>query len=129
MVSRTLVGNRPTPRGDGDRSQVWAAEGHHRWVFERRKKLTLDATIRVEAQQAALGLQEGQIFTLATSTKSDDVRRELPGLRVTFCSIPRGCVGTYYPEANVLVAIRHYAEGSKVPVSKSVAVRVVAGAR
>ena len=76
-----------------------------------------------------LGLHEGQIITLATSTRRDDIRRELAGLRVTPFDIPRGCVGTYYPEANVLVPVWHYAEGSKVPASKSVPVRVVSSGR
>jgi anaerobic selenocysteine-containing dehydrogenase len=74
-----------------------------------------------------LGLHEGQVVTLATSTTRDDFPRELAGLRVTPFDIPRGCVGTYYPEANVLVPVWHYAEGSKVPASKSVPVQVIAG--
>ncbi len=73
------------------------------------------------------GLHEGQIVKLATSTTRDDVRRELGGLRVVGYDIPRGCVGTYYPEANVLVPVWHYAKGSKVPAVKSVPVRVLAG--
>ena len=70
-----------------------------------------------------LGLHEGVLATLATSSK-DGVKREMSGFRVTPYNIPTGCVATYYPEANVLVPVWHYAEGSKVPAAKSVPVTV-----
>ena len=72
-----------------------------------------------------LGLHEGQGVTLSTFTTRDDVVRQLAGLRVTAYDIPQGCVGTYYPEANVLMPLWHYAKGSKVPAAKSVPVRVL----
>ena len=39
--------------------------------------------------------------------------------------IPRGCVATYFPEANVLVPIDQKARGSNTPASKSVRVTLV----
>ncbi len=39
--------------------------------------------------------------------------------------IPRGCVATYFPEANVLVPINSVAEKSNTPTSKTVAVKIV----
>jgi molybdopterin-dependent oxidoreductase alpha subunit len=38
--------------------------------------------------------------------------------------IPRRCIGTYFPEANVLVPLEKFAEGSFTPASKDVVVRV-----
>lgn len=38
--------------------------------------------------------------------------------------IPRGCVATYFPEANALVPLDKIARGSKTPASKSVVVTV-----
>ena len=38
--------------------------------------------------------------------------------------IPVGCIGTYYPEANVLLPLWHYAEGSKTPAAKAIPVTV-----
>ena len=38
--------------------------------------------------------------------------------------IPRGCVATYFPEANVLVPLDKFAEGSFTPASKDVIVRI-----
>ena len=74
-----------------------------------------------------LGLHEGETVTLTTAS-SDGVARELAGLRVTAYDIPAGCVGTYYPEANVLIPVWHHAKESKTPASKSIPVRVHRGA-
>ena len=70
-----------------------------------------------------LGLQEGEEVRVQTSSK-DGIKRELGGLRVTPYDIPVGCVGAYYPEANVLLPIWHYAKGSKVPAAKSIPITV-----
>ncbi len=50
------------------------------------------------------------------------VRRRARNFRVVAYDIPRGCVATYFPEANVLVPIDSFAEGSLTPTSKSVIV-------
>ena len=42
--------------------------------------------------------------------------------------IPRRCVATYFPEANVLVPLNKYAEGSYTPASKDVIVRLAPSA-
>ena len=72
---------------------------------------------------ARLGLAEGQEVTLAT-VSDDGVDRKLGGLKVVTYDIPEGCIGTYYPEANVLIPLWHHAERSKVPAAKSVPARV-----
>jgi anaerobic selenocysteine-containing dehydrogenase len=71
-----------------------------------------------------LGLAERQEVTLAT-VSDDGVDRRLGGLMVVTYNIPEGCIGTYYPEANVLIPLWHHAERSKVPAAKSVPVRVL----
>jgi anaerobic selenocysteine-containing dehydrogenase len=38
--------------------------------------------------------------------------------------IPKGCCATYYPEANPLVPLRHVADGSNQPASKSVIITI-----
>jgi molybdopterin-dependent oxidoreductase alpha subunit len=74
-----------------------------------------------------LGLAEGDTVTAITDS-TDGVRRALDGLRVTPYAIPVGCVGAYYPEANVLLPLSHYAEGSKTPAAKSIPVTLHANA-
>ena len=70
-----------------------------------------------------LGLKEGELVSLRTSS-ADNVERVMFGFRVTPYNIPTGCIGTYYPEANALLPVWHYAEGSKTPAAKSVPVIV-----
>ena len=70
-----------------------------------------------------LGLQPGATVTLRTVSK-DNVDRKLGGLAIVAYDIPVGCVGAYYPEANVLLPLWHYAEGSKTPAAKAIPVTV-----
>jgi len=70
-----------------------------------------------------LGLAPGQRVTVRTTSK-DNIERKLGGLTVVAYNIPVGCVGSYYPEANVLLPLWHYAEGSKTPAAKSIPVTV-----
>ncbi|MGX7705275.1 FdhF/YdeP family oxidoreductase [Methylobacterium sp. Gmos1] len=70
-----------------------------------------------------LGLADGAMVRVET-VADDGVRRELPGLRIVAYDIPLGCVGAYYPEANVLLPLWHYAVGSMTPAAKSIPVRV-----
>jgi molybdopterin-dependent oxidoreductase alpha subunit len=72
---------------------------------------------------ARLRLTEGQDVTIATAS-NDGITRKMSGLQIVMYNIPEGCVATYYPEANVLIPLWHYAERSKVPAAKSVPVRV-----
>ena len=47
-------------------------------------------------------------------------RRVAPAFAIVPYGIPRGCAATYYPEANVLIPLGSYADGSRTPTSKSV---------
>lgn len=71
------------------------------------------------------GLREGQRVALE-SDAGDGVSRRREGLIVTPYDIPRGCLGAYYPEANVLMPVEHHAEESHVPAAKSIPVRICA---
>ncbi len=54
--------------------------------------------------------------------------RVAPRFTVVPYPIPRGCVATYFPEANVLVPLDSYAEGSYTPASKDVTVSLALSA-
>jgi molybdopterin-dependent oxidoreductase alpha subunit len=69
------------------------------------------------------GLREGDVVTLEGASQDGRVRRR-PGLIATVYNIPRGCLGAYYPECNVLIPIEHHAEESHVPAAKSVPVTI-----
>ncbi len=86
-------------------------------------KGTRDVLLMNTTDMAVQGLAEGQIVTLE-SDADDGVLRRRPGMIVTPYSVPRGCLGAYYPEANVLMPVEHHAEESHVPAAKSVPVRI-----
>ena len=85
---------------------------------------TRDVVLMNRADMARLDLRAGDTVTLRTSTDRDAVDRALPGLAVLAYDIPAGCLGAYYPEANVLLPVWHYAEGSKTPAAKCIPVTV-----
>ncbi|QYE36107.1 FdhF/YdeP family oxidoreductase [Polymorphobacter sp. PAMC 29334] len=89
----------------------------------RGVKGTRDVLFISPADMAVHGLKEGDIVSLRTEY-GDGVERRLGGLRVTPYSLPTGCIGTYYPEANVLIPLAHHAEQSFVLAAKSVPVRI-----
>jgi molybdopterin-dependent oxidoreductase alpha subunit len=90
----------------------------------RSVKGTRDVLFMNPADIAEFGLADGAAIGLALSGV-DGIAREKHGLRIFAYDIPRGCVGAYYPECNVLIPVAHHALESKVPAGKSVPVRLV----
>jgi molybdopterin-dependent oxidoreductase alpha subunit len=70
-----------------------------------------------------LGVFEGEMVALQTAI-DDGVKRSVDGFIVRAYDIPVGCIGGYFPECNPLIPISHRAEGSLVPASKGVPVRI-----
>ncbi len=91
----------------------------------RGVKGTRDALFVNPQDMAAAGLADGQIIALE-SDAGDGQRRRRDGFIVRPYDIPRGCLGAYYPEANVLIPVEHHAEESHVPAAKTVPVRICA---
>ncbi len=91
----------------------------------RGVKGTRDILFMNEEDIAAAGLAAGQIVALESDADDGKTRRR-EGLIVMPYSIPRGCLGAYYPECNVLMPVDHHAEESHVPAAKSVPVRIAA---
>jgi molybdopterin-dependent oxidoreductase alpha subunit len=52
------------------------------------------------------------------------VKRVAESFLVVPYNIPKGCLATYFPEANVLVPLKSRADGSQTPTSKSIVVRL-----
>ena len=71
------------------------------------------------------GLTQGQLVSLV-SDADDGVERRVGPLKITPFSLPDGCLGAYYPEANPLVALANHDTKSKTPGYKSVPVKIVA---
>lgn len=87
---------------------------------------TRDVVLMNPADIAQEGLADGDIVKLVTDYDGDDIERVLGGLTLVAYNLPRGTIGGYYPECNVLVPITHHDEMSKTPASKSVPVRIEA---
>jgi molybdopterin-dependent oxidoreductase alpha subunit len=69
------------------------------------------------------GLKEGQMVSLISDAE-DGVHREVGPLKVIPFNLPDGCVASYYPEMNPLIALSHHDQESKTPAGKSVPVRI-----
>ncbi len=69
------------------------------------------------------GFKEGQMVFLVSDAE-DDIHREVGPLKVTPFKLPDGCVGSYYPEMNPLVALSNHDQQSKTPATKSVPVKI-----
>ncbi len=68
------------------------------------------------------GLCSGQPVNLVSHF--EDEERTAHRFTVVPYDIPRGCAATYFPEANVLVPVKHVAEKSNTPASKSVVISI-----
>ncbi|MDB6453019.1 FdhF/YdeP family oxidoreductase [Falsirhodobacter sp. 20TX0035] len=94
---------------------------------DRLRGLNTDRMIVMMAPEeiAAAGFRDGQGVTLV-SAHQDGTPRRLEGLRLVAYDLPPGCVGAYYPEANVLVPLDLYDMASKTPAFKGVPIRIEA---
>ena len=96
---------------------VYGLDDRYRGVFGGRRVVFMH-----EADIAAAGLQQGQLVDLFN--RHGGVERVARAFMVAPYRIPRGCVATYFPEANVLVPIGSVAAKSNTPTSKFVIVSI-----
>jgi len=68
------------------------------------------------------GFHDGQIVDLISHFEGE--QRVARHFTIVPYSIPRRCAATYFPEANVLVPVRHFADKSHTPASKSVVISI-----
>jgi len=96
---------------------VYGLDDRLRGVFGGRRVVFMH-----EEDIRAAGLAAGHRVDLVN--RHGGVERVAPGFLVAPYRIPRGCVATYFPEANVLVPLDSVAAGSNTPTSKFVVVSV-----
>jgi anaerobic selenocysteine-containing dehydrogenase len=94
---------------------VYGLDDRYRGVFGGRRVVFMH-----EADIAQHGLQPGQRVDLIN--RHGGAERVAPAFMIAPYRIPRGCVATYFPEANVLVPIDSVAARSNTPTSKYVVV-------
>jgi molybdopterin-dependent oxidoreductase alpha subunit len=94
---------------------IYGLDDRYRGVFGGRRVVFMH-----ETDIAAAGFVQGQEVDL--TNRHGGVERVARGFMVAPYRIPRGCVATYFPEANVLVPIDSVAARSNTPTSKYVIV-------
>ena len=100
---------------------LYGLDDRYRGVFGGRRVVFMH-----EEDIRAAGLQHGQLVDL--TNRHGGGQRVAKAFMVAPYRIPRGCVATYFPEANVLVPIDTVAETSNTPASKYVIVTIAASA-
>lgn len=98
---------------------IYGLDDRYRGVFGGRRVVFMH-----EEDIRAAGLMQGQRVDLIN--RHGGVDRVARAFMVAPYRIPRGCVATYFPEANVLVPIDSVAAKSNTPASKFVVVTIAA---
>lgn len=96
---------------------IYGLDDRYRGIYNERRVVMMN---NADLQEA--GLKAGDVVDLVGKHKGEV--RVASKFIVLAYDIPRRCVATYFPEANVLVPIGAYAKGSKTPMSKWVAVEI-----
>ena len=98
---------------------VYGLDDRYRGVFGRR-----DVVFISEEDLAERNLEHGDIITVETALATD-TPLQLIGFTAIAYNLPKGSIGAYYPEANVLVPLDYCDKESGTPSYKSIPVRVI----
>jgi anaerobic selenocysteine-containing dehydrogenase len=100
---------------------IYGQDDRYRGIFGGRHVIFLN-----KGDIAARGLSDGQWVDITSHYEGQ--QRTVRRFKVVAYDIPRGCAATYFPESNPLVSLRHVAELSNQPASKSVVITVAPSA-
>lgn len=98
-------------------TSVYSENDRYRGISNGRRVVFLN-----QEDIAADGLRAQQVVDLVSHFEGEE--RIATKFIIVPYDIPRRCAATYFPEANVLVPVRHVAEKSNTPVSKSVVISI-----
>ncbi len=99
---------------------IYGLDDRYRGIYNERRVILMNKLdIRDE------GLSSGDIVNLMSYWNGRE--RKAPKFIIVEYPIPRGCVATYFPEANVLVQIDNVADMSNTPASKSIVIKMEKG--
>lgn len=98
-------------------STIYGLDDRYRGVRDGRRVIFMN-----KEDIRELGLADGELVDIVSVWK--DGERRAPTFRVVEYDHAKGCVSTYFPEANVLIPLDSTAEESNTPVYKSVLVRL-----
>ncbi|MFC3810889.1 FdhF/YdeP family oxidoreductase [Lacihabitans lacunae] len=97
---------------------IYGLDDRYRGIFNERRIVMMNPEDML--QKGFSNYQKVNIFN-----RFGGVERKAEGFIVVPYNIPKGCVATYFPEANVLVPLKQIAIGSQTPASKSVVVSII----
>ncbi|MGC4030313.1 MAG: FdhF/YdeP family oxidoreductase [Tepidisphaeraceae bacterium] len=100
---------------------IYGEDDRYRGIYGGRRVVFMH-----EADIAAGGFKPGDWVDLASTYEGQT--RSVHQFKIVPYDIPKGCCATYYPENNPLVPLRHVAEGSNQPASKSIPVKLTPAA-
>ncbi len=98
-------------------TSVYTSNDRYRGIHGDRRVVFLN-----REDIAAVGLELRQVVDLVSHFEGEE--RVARRFVVVPYDIPSRCAATYFPEANVLVPVRHVALKSNTPVSKSVVISI-----
>ncbi len=94
---------------------IYGMDDRYRGIYGTRRVVMMSPE-DIQASE----LVEGQRVDLTSHFK--DGTRHAPSFIVVAQPVPKGCVFTYFPEANPLVPVGSVADDSKTPTSKSIVI-------
>lgn len=96
---------------------IYSDDDRYRGIVGSRRVVFLH-----EDDLRARGLEDGDRVDLVS--RFAGIERRVRDFRAVRYAVPRGCAAAYYPETNALVPLESFAEGSRTPAYKSVAIAV-----
>lgn len=96
---------------------IYGLDDRYRGVYNGRMVVFINPS-----DMETLGVKQGELLTLHNNY--DGVERSVSDFAAVSYNIPKGCLGTYFPEANPLVPLNLHARHSHTPASKSVKVNI-----
>ncbi|SFS64860.1 FdhF/YdeP family oxidoreductase [Lutibacter maritimus] len=97
---------------------IYGLNDRYRGIYNGRMVVFMNAQDMLKK-----GLKKGNKVTLFNNYNHK--KREVSNFTVVPYNIPKGCVATYFPEANPLVPLELIAHTSYTPSSKSVCVKII----
>jgi molybdopterin-dependent oxidoreductase alpha subunit len=98
-------------------TSIYGLDDRYRGIHNGRRVVLLN-----KDDMRSAGLSDGDVVDLISHFEGEE--RVALHFTVVPYSIPRGCAATYFPETNVLVPVRSFAEKSNTPASKSVVISI-----
>lgn len=95
---------------------IYGMDDRYRGVFGQRRVVFIH-----KDDLALLGLKNGEWVDMV-SIWEDGIERRADGFLLVEYDIPRGCIGSYYPETNPLIPLESFADKARTPTSKSIPV-------